>query len=177
MVADDPLIVAYLALGSNSGDREQQLYSALTELSKFVRVEKISPVFETAHIGPPAPDHLNCAAEIRTSLEPEPLLDICHTIESGLGRDRAHEVKWGARPIDIDIILYGRTSIETGRVIIPHPRMMQRRFVLDPLAAIAPKVLIPGFDITVSDALSWPATQEQRVTQSDWKLPIAKLLE
>lgn len=164
------MTAAYLALGSNLGDRESHLTSGIAELDKTEEIEviNVSPLYETANVGPPAPDYLNCVIEISTSLDPEALLDACHRIEMHRGRDRTVEARWGARVLDIDILLFGASTIETRRLTIPHPRMMHRRFVLEPLAALQPDLEIPGFKIKVKEALAWPSIQAEKAIKISW---------
>src|SRR5688572_9036773 len=117
-------VEVYLSLGSNLGDREETLKTAIDKLGALPGVEllSLSPLYETAHVGPPAPDHLNCALGMSTVLPPESLLYFSQKIETDLGRDRENEVKWGARPIDIDIALYGSQKIQNENLIVPHAR-------------------------------------------------------
>jgi 2-amino-4-hydroxy-6-hydroxymethyldihydropteridine diphosphokinase len=105
---------------------------------------------------------------LTTVLPPEALLFFTQKIEAELGRDRENEVTWGARTIDIDIALYGSEKIQTERLTIPHPRLAQRRFMLEPLAAIAGDIEVPGFKATVKEILAWPSNQVEKVTLVDW---------
>ena len=163
-------VTVFLSLGSNKGDREENLKSAIDKLGATVGIEleALSPLYETAHIGPPAPDDLNCALKITTVLPPESLMFFCQKIESELGREREQEVTWGERTIDIDITLYGSQKIQNDKLIVPHARLAQRRFMLEPLAAIAGDVEVPGFDATVSEILAWPSNQIDKVTKIEW---------
>ncbi|MTH55226.1 2-amino-4-hydroxy-6-hydroxymethyldihydropteridine diphosphokinase [Bacillus mangrovi] len=125
---------AYLALGSNMGDREYYLKNAISLLSgeEEIDVVKQSSVYETDPVGYTDQNpFLNMAVEISTTLGPEELLDKTQHIEKKLGRTR--EIHWGPRTLDLDILLYNHENIETERLIIPHPRMMDRAFVLIPL--------------------------------------------
>jgi 2-amino-4-hydroxy-6-hydroxymethyldihydropteridine diphosphokinase len=127
----------YLSLGSNLKDRSAYLTKAIEALKKNITIEKISTIRETEPVGgPPQGRFLNLALKARTHLSPHELLDMIHTIEQSLGRKRA--MMDGPRTIDIDILLYGRLSMNTPHLIIPHPRMHQRAFVLDPLKEIEP---------------------------------------
>ena len=157
-------------MGSNQGDREESLKTAIDKLGATpgIELEALSPLFETAHVGPPAPDHLNCALKITTLLPAESLLFFCQKIETELGRDRQNEISWGARPIDIDIALYGDQKIQNDKLVIPHGRLVQRRFMLEPLAVIGGDVKVPGFDSTISEILAWPSNQVEKVTKIKW---------
>ncbi|MCY9110651.1 2-amino-4-hydroxy-6-hydroxymethyldihydropteridine diphosphokinase [Bacillus atrophaeus] len=132
---------AYIALGSNIGDRESYLRQAVVLLQQHeaVTVTKVSSIYETDPVGYEAQDEfLNMAAEIKTSLTPFELLDLTQSIESELGRKR--DIRWGPRTADLDILLYNRENIETEQLIVPHPRMYERLFVLAPLKEIFPQV-------------------------------------
>ena len=134
---------AYLGLGSNIGDREQNLKAALAKLAApDVRVARLSSVYETEPVGFTAQRwFLNIVVEIETELFPMQLLSRIAKIEQALGRVRS--VKNGPRTLDIDILLYGRAVVRSGRLEIPHPRMAERRFVLAPLAELAPELRHP----------------------------------
>ena len=136
---------AYLSLGSNLGDRNAYLLYALNALDGHskVAVVKTSPFFETAPIGyVQQAAFLNAAVQITTSMTPESLLALCQDIENQLLRQRA--VRWGPRTIDIDILLYDDQLIDDPKLTIPHPEMLQRAFVLIPLQAIAPDLVLSG---------------------------------
>jgi len=134
-------VEAYLGLGANLGDRRKNLEAALGALSQRLRIGKVSSTYETDPVGDTAqPRYLNLVCQVFTGLAPEELLALAKGIESRLGRTG----KSGApRPIDIDILLYGSRVIATPELVIPHPRMTARRFVLVPLAEIAPEVVHP----------------------------------
>ncbi|MPN53320.1 hypothetical protein SDC9_200984 [bioreactor metagenome] len=129
----------YLSLGSNVGDRMNYLTTAVSRLSEHeINVKKISPVYETDPVDYVAQDEfLNCCVLACTSLSPLSLLDVIHSIENELGRTR--EIRFGPRTIDIDILLFNHERINSDELIIPHPRMFQRAFVLVPLAQIIEK--------------------------------------
>jgi 2-amino-4-hydroxy-6-hydroxymethyldihydropteridine diphosphokinase len=150
-----PMARAYIALGANLGDREANIRRALTELEAGgdIQVLKVSPLMENPAVGGPvnSPAFLNAAAEIETSLAPERLLDRLLEIERSLGRVRKE--KWEPRLIDLDIVLYEDETIQTPRLIVPHPLMHQRRFVLEPLAQIAATVVHPVMKKTVQELL------------------------
>jgi len=136
---------AYIALGSNLGDRERNLREAVAKLEQApgVRVRRLSALLENPAIGGPAdsPPFLNAVAEIQTTLSPEQLLARLLEIERELGRIRAE--KWGPRVIDLDLILFGEQVIRSEGLTVPHPRMHVRRFVLQPLAELAPDLIHP----------------------------------
>ena len=140
-----PLVRAYIALGSNLGDRIGQMQSALKalEADNQLKVLQISPVYENRAVGMgEADDFLNAMAEVETSMGPLALLDCCLKVESKLGRVRTKD--WAPRTIDLDIIAYGDEVIEHERLQVPHPRIAERDFVVHPLCAIAPDVEIRG---------------------------------
>jgi 2-amino-4-hydroxy-6-hydroxymethyldihydropteridine diphosphokinase len=146
---------AYVALGSNVGDRETALRSALSRISKAPHIELIrtSGFLENPAVGGPSdsPPFLNAVAEIRTSLGSRALLHELLGIERSMGRMRRQ--KWEPRNIDIDILLYGDQIISSDELIIPHPLMHQRRFVLQPLAQIAPQIVHPTLHMTIAGLL------------------------
>lgn len=126
------MITCYIGIGSNLGDRRRYIDSAIDELKKnggTIRVLRISSIYETAPVGELAEGRfLNGVIEIETSLEPKRLLEELHGIESRLGRKRT--VKNGPRTIDLDILYYGNDAISDGALVIPHPRIGEREFVL-----------------------------------------------
>jgi pantoate--beta-alanine ligase len=145
-----------LALGSNLGNRIEQLTAALTDLRDHpnVEVRQISSFFETIPIGGPAgqKNYFNAAATIETELSPDELIKVLLDIEQKLGRQRAE--RWGPRGIDLDLLLYGDTVLDSPELTLPHPRMQERRFVLAPAAEIAPGWQHPIHRKTISDLLN-----------------------
>ena len=142
----------YLGLGSNVGDREQQLNEALRLLDAQpgIQVTQVSSLFETAPVGyVDQPDFLNLCAEIETHLTPQEVLDCGLKIEQQLHRVRKE--RWGPRTLDIDILLYGNEIIENQALSVPHPRMAERAFVLVPLQEIAPEVIHPLKQTKIKD--------------------------
>jgi 2-amino-4-hydroxy-6-hydroxymethyldihydropteridine diphosphokinase len=126
--------IAFIGLGSNMGDRLNYLKQAVLLLHEHseINVEDISSVYETDPVGYTDQDKfLNIAIKISTSLSPDELLEITQSVEQELGRKR--KIRWGPRTIDLDILLYNHENIETEKLIVPHPRMFERAFVLVPL--------------------------------------------
>jgi len=135
-------ITVYLGLGSNMGNRQDNLNRALDFLSQRLRVEKISSVYDTEPIGNvQQPRFLNLVCQVSTKLAPMGLLILAKGIELKLGRTLGKSN--APRLIDIDILFYGEQIIETPELIIPHPRVAERAFVLVPLAEIAPDLVHP----------------------------------
>lgn len=131
----------FISLGSNIGDRFSYLKSAIELLgnSPNVRIKKISSIYETEPVGYTDQDSfLNAVVEIATDLSPHQLLDFTQDIEKKLQRERT--IRWGPRTIDLDILMYNQENIKTERLIIPHPRMFDRAFVLIPLTEIYPEM-------------------------------------
>jgi len=135
----------FLALGSNLGDREQHLEDAISSLEReHLRLIARSSLYETEpqDVGD-QPWFLNMVIECETHCFPLQLLAILQRIERELGRVRASRTPKGPRTIDIDILLFGNTAMETAQLIVPHPRMLDRRFALEPLLEIAPEARHP----------------------------------
>lgn len=149
-------ITAFIALGSNLGDRQAAIRSAVDLLERDERtsVVRCSPLIETAPVGGPAGQgpFLNAACELQTSRSPRELLTLLLEVERRLGRERRE--RWGPRTIDLDLLLYGDTVLNEPGLTLPHPRMHERAFVLEPLASIAPAVMHPGLGATVSQLLA-----------------------
>ncbi|HZW81745.1 MAG TPA: 2-amino-4-hydroxy-6-hydroxymethyldihydropteridine diphosphokinase [Candidatus Deferrimicrobiaceae bacterium] len=134
--------LAYLSLGSNIGNREAHLRDAQDRLTALGRVAAVSSFYETEPVEfTEQPWFLNCAVEIRTELTAQELMTAILGIEKSMGRQR--EQKKGPRIIDIDILLFGDAVLDSAEVTIPHPAMHERRFVLEPLAEIAPEARHP----------------------------------
>lgn len=151
--------IIYLSLGSNVGDREGNLRAAIALLGAAgVCVLRVSPVYETEPLEVrDQPWFLNLVVEAETELFPKQLLARIQKIELELGRKRVR-VK-GPRTIDIDILLYGESLIETSELTVPHPRLAERRFVLEPLAELAPELRHPASRRTVRELLAATAGQ------------------
>lgn len=135
----------YLALGSNLGDRLGALGCAVQELDATpgIAVHTVSSAYETEPWGvTDQPPFANAVIEVASDLDPAGLLAACKTIEASMGRRSS--LRFGPRPIDIDILLFGDERIDTPELTIPHPRMLERDFVITPLLEIAPEVTVPG---------------------------------
>ncbi|MBM4432645.1 MAG: 2-amino-4-hydroxy-6-hydroxymethyldihydropteridine diphosphokinase [Chloroflexi bacterium] len=143
-------VTVYLSLGSNMGDREDNLKKALDFLSQRLRIEKVSSLYDTEPVGNPnQPRFLNMVCQAFTTLGPKELLNMVKGIESKMGRFSAE--RNAPRPIDVDILFYGDQVIETPELVIPHPRLTERAFVLIPLAEIAPDLKHPVFGKTIME--------------------------
>ncbi|SFB31984.1 2-amino-4-hydroxy-6-hydroxymethyldihydropteridinediphosphokinase [Lentibacillus halodurans] len=142
----------FLALGSNIEPRKEYLSKALHALNLHQQMTVIrrSSIYQTIPVGyTDQADFLNMVVELDTSLSPLELLDVCQSIEQQL--DRKREIRFGPRTIDLDILIYNQENRETERLTLPHPRILERAFVLIPLGEIAPKLTMPTADKTVSD--------------------------
>jgi len=136
--------LAFLGLGSNLGDRLTNLQGAVDLLQgePGLHVTASSRVWETAPVGgPPQPEYLNAVIRVETDLSARDLLDAAHRVEARLGRVRKE--RWGARSIDVDLLLFDEERIDEEDLVVPHPRMHQRAFVLLPLLELAPDPILP----------------------------------
>jgi len=137
------MVTVYIGLGSNLGDRKQNLVQALELLSKHMVVEQVSSIYETEPVGyEEQPLFLNAVCRISTELKPGQLLRLAKKIEAKLGRMPSFSN--APRPIDIDILLYDNEVFGSKELTVPHPRLAERAFVLVPLAEIAPDLVHPG---------------------------------
>lgn len=142
--------IVYLSLGSNLGDREANLRNAIAKLGELGNVLAISSFYDTEPVGLTAqPWFLNCAVKLDTEKMPRQLISAILAFEQEMGRQRKQ--KNGPRSIDIDILLFGSSVIETTGLTVPHPRLHERRFVLEPLAEIAPEARHPALKRTVRE--------------------------
>lgn len=144
---------AYLALGSNLGDRLAHLQGAVDGLGATggIRVVDLSRVYETAPVGgPPQGDYLNAVVAVETSLDARALLGVAQRLEDAAGRVRAE--RWGPRTLDVDVLLVGDEHVDDPDLVVPHPRLAERGFVLAPLHDVAPG------SVTVT-AGGWPGVR------------------
>lgn len=163
-------VTAYIGLGSNRGDREQNLRQAVRMLREApgVTVRRVAPLYRTAPVGvTDQPEFLNTVVEVTTILSPRELLACLLTIEKLLGRTRGR--RWGPRVIDLDLLLYGTESINAPDLVVPHPRLAERAFVAVPLADLAPGLALPGGISAAALAAELRKKQfVERVKGSDW---------
>jgi 2-amino-4-hydroxy-6-hydroxymethyldihydropteridine diphosphokinase len=150
-----PAVTAYIAFGANLGDRQQNIRAALAKLARTDGIEltRVSSFLDNPAIGgpPDSPAFINAVAEIHTTLGSHALLHSLLQIESDLGRTRRD--KWAPRTIDIDLLLFGDQIISSQELVVPHPLMHERRFVLQPLAEIAPDAVHPVLQMTIEGLL------------------------
>ena len=156
---------AYIGLGSNQGDRELNLLRAVAEAGKLPdsRVTGLSPFYETSPVGVyDQPLFLNAVLKLSTRLEPHMLLRLLLEIEyATFRRDRAE--RWGPRSMDLDLLLFGNQIINDDDLIVPHPRMAERRFVLEPLCVLAPDLIHPVLKRSIRKILAALSSTEQVV--------------
>jgi 2-amino-4-hydroxy-6-hydroxymethyldihydropteridine diphosphokinase len=157
----------YLALGANLGDRRANMIEALRLLAPEVKVEAVSALYESTPQPPsPGPDYYNAACRVTTSLEPLALLDHIKRIEQQLGR--SDTTYWAPRPIDIDIVLYDDVVLTTERLTIPHPRLVERNFVLRPLLDLDAGLVHPVTGDRLADLLSRVGLSGLTQTERHW---------
>jgi len=135
---------AYIGVGSNLGNRAATIDRALRLLSRApgVRVRRRSTIRHTVAVGAPGPDYLNCVAEVDCTIAPRALLHVLQRIETALGRTRPY--RWAPRTIDLDLLLFGHAEIAEPGLEVPHPRLHERLFALEPLAELDPDLILPG---------------------------------
>jgi 2-amino-4-hydroxy-6-hydroxymethyldihydropteridine diphosphokinase len=156
-------VPAYIGLGSNLGDRGANILSAVAELGKIdgVEVVQVSSMMDNPAAGGPenSPAFMNAAAEIETSLGSHSLMDQLMEIERKMGRVR--RLKWEPRIIDLDLLLYDDAIVSTDELMVPHPLMHERKFVLVPMAEIAPDAVHPAMRMTMKGLLEDLLQREQ----------------
>jgi 2-amino-4-hydroxy-6-hydroxymethyldihydropteridine diphosphokinase len=134
---------AFLGLGSNLGDRWRYLREAVASMPDLVAV---SPVYETSPVGGPEGQgpYLNCVVELDTGLGPRELLEVARRLEAAAGRERGE--RWGPRTLDVDVLLVDDLAVDEPDLLVPHPRIWERRFVVAPLADLAPELVPQGWE-------------------------------
>lgn len=151
--SQEKMVRVYLGIGSNLGNKIENIRESIRYLRKISKIVKISPVYKTEPVGYKNQDwFLNCVVEIETKLPPLKLLSFLKTIEKKLKRKRT--IRHGPRTIDIDILLYGNDIIKTKNLIVPHARMHRRLFVLEPLSKLNPKTIHPKLKKSINELKS-----------------------
>ena len=138
--------IAYIAFGANLGDRASTIESAIRAVGRLptTMLDAVSGIIETDPVGPAGQGtYLNGVMRVRTQLSPRELLDALLDIEHQHGRERETEPRWGARTLDLDVLIFGDAQIDEPGLCIPHPRLHERAFVLIPLCELAPELIIP----------------------------------
>ena len=161
-------VPAYIGLGANLGQPLQQLCTALACLARLpdTRLVAISPAYRSRPMGPQdQPAYINAVAGTLSILEPEILLEALQAIERGMGRAPGGE-RWGPRLIDLDLLVYGGRVLQNERLVVPHPGIHERSFVLYPLADIAPTLMVPGRGSVASLRAAVPADDLVRLEDS-----------
>jgi 2-amino-4-hydroxy-6-hydroxymethyldihydropteridine diphosphokinase len=144
----------YIGIGSNVGNKRENFFEAVSRLAKLpdTRVLKESSLYESEPLGDAKEWYVNGAVEIETKFKPEMLLKKFKNIERAMGRKKIKK-RWGARIIDLDILLFDSAVVKKKNLRIPHPEMSSRKFVLIPLSEIAPQVIHPELGVTISEML------------------------
>ncbi|MBI3968197.1 MAG: 2-amino-4-hydroxy-6-hydroxymethyldihydropteridine diphosphokinase [Chloroflexi bacterium] len=158
----------FLGLGSNLGDRKANLRLAVRRLRELMQITRVSSLYETGPVGfPDQPDFLNAVAEAETILSPSGLLTVIKEVEESLGREPTF--RYGPRAIDVDVLLYDDIVFHGLELEVPHPRLHERRFVLEPLVELAPDVVHPVLLRPVSAILAdLPEGERVTVVEADW---------
>ena len=156
-----PRVRAYVALGTNLGDRWSNLVRAGRALAAAPRTAVVaaSRVYDTAPVGPPQPRYLNAVLELEALLPADALLEVLQEIERAGGR-KPSAVRWAARNLDLDLLLYGDEVIRSPALVVPHPGLVARRCVLAPLAELCPDRVVPGTGRTVAQLLALAAPED-----------------
>lgn len=146
---------AYVGVGANLGDALACVRRALCDLESLSEAPgRASSLYRTEPLGPPGQAwYVNAVAEIHTTRAPLELLEALRALERAAGRDRARGVRWGPRELDLDLLLFGDRVLETPELVLPHPGLAERRFVLEPLAELAPRVRDPRSGRTAAELL------------------------
>lgn len=137
----------YIGLGSNLGDSITTLHSAIQDLKKNPNIAQLSTskLYRSKPVGPQdQPDYWNAVAQFQTCLTPHQVLYLLLDLEKAHGRDRVNQVRWGARTLDLDVLLYDQLTISTPDLVIPHPYLTERAFVVHPLLDLSPQLVLPN---------------------------------
>lgn len=165
----------YLGLGSNLGNREANLRLALRWLEPLVRIEAVSSLYETAPVGAGGPPFYNAVVRAVTGLTPRALLRHAKNVEWDIGRRPAQ--RWAPRPIDIDLLVFGDETVNEPDLVVPHPRLAERAFVLAPLADLAPRLTPPGAGAPTAELLARAdASGVTRLRGPEWAEPALAVL-
>lgn len=169
-----PMTKAYIGIGGNLGQRERFIEAALAGLSAGAQVLRTSKWYETAPWKmEDAPDFINLVAEVETLLSPEDLLELCLSIERKLGRRRDQRVGYASRTIDLDLLLYGDAVVQKPYLVVPHPGLADRKFVIQPLCDLVPAYRHPVLGRTLAELYADCLDQsEVRL----WESPTATLV-
>ena len=145
----------FVGLGSNEGDRLELISKAAHAIGAVsgIQLRQMATIIETEPVGPPQGRYLNTVVELETTISPEALLGALQDIERELGRVKSAQ-RWGPRPIDLDLLLYDDRILSAPNLLIPHPRLHDRLFVLEPLAQLAPELVHPVLKKTIGELLS-----------------------
>ncbi|MBL8200725.1 MAG: 2-amino-4-hydroxy-6-hydroxymethyldihydropteridine diphosphokinase [Chromatiales bacterium] len=168
-------IPAYVGVGSNLDGPEEQVRNALEALDRIPETLCIvrSSAWRNPALGPqPQPDFVNAVAGLLTRLPPERLLEELLAIERRQGRDRSAGVRWGPRRVDLDLLVHGATVMNTDALVLPHPGMATRNFVLFPLLEIAPGLRVPGLGPVPRLAAALNQEEQQADTANAWAIPV-----
>ncbi|HWP67254.1 MAG TPA: 2-amino-4-hydroxy-6-hydroxymethyldihydropteridine diphosphokinase [Candidatus Limnocylindria bacterium] len=147
---------AYIGIGSNLGDRKANAQEAIRRIAELpnTRVVRASSFYESEPLGDAKTWFVNCVIEVETDFGPEALLKRTQAIEEAMGRKRVKGKRWGSRIIDLDLLLWNQEVVQKKNLKIPHPEMHKRRFVLLPLAELAPHVIHPQLGSSISSLLA-----------------------
>jgi 2-amino-4-hydroxy-6-hydroxymethyldihydropteridine diphosphokinase len=163
-------VLVALALGGNQGPVEQTLRQALSQLRASLGPLRVASLYRSLPLSPvPQPDFLNTAAVAHTALPPEAVLALAKALERAAGRQRG--VRFGPRPLDVDLLTYGSLRSDAPELTLPHPRLRERRFVLEPLAEIAPDLSVPPDGTPVRELLARLEGQPG-VERIGWSVPV-----
>jgi 2-amino-4-hydroxy-6-hydroxymethyldihydropteridine diphosphokinase len=151
-----------IGLGGNQGAVQDAFSAAVAALAVHVNVLSRSAIWRSEAHGPPQPDYLNAAVLVETGAHPCEVLTLCRRIEADAGRDRTREQLSGPRPLDLDLLVAPGLVIEAPALVLPHPRLAERRFALAPAAELAPEWVHPRLHRTLTDLASSPTLASQR---------------